>query len=36
MADTGAVWGAVLREGRIVEWQVFAENKPVYKIMAQK
>jgi ketosteroid isomerase-like protein len=28
-----AAWRAVVRQGRILEWQVYADNEPVWKIM---
>ena len=31
-----AAWKAVFRDGRIVEWHVFADNKPVYEILARR
>jgi len=31
-----AAWKAVIRDGRIVEWRVFADNKPVYEILARR
>ncbi len=31
-----AAWKAVLREGRMAEWHVFADNKPVYDILARR
>jgi ketosteroid isomerase-like protein len=31
-----AAWKAVIRDGRVVEWHVFADNKPVYEIMARR
>lgn len=33
---TPAAWKAVVREGRIAEWRVFADNKPVYQILARR
>ena len=33
---TPAAWKAVIRDGRVVEWQVFADNKPVYEILARR
>jgi ketosteroid isomerase-like protein len=30
---TPAAWKAVVRDGRVAEWQVFADNKPVYDIL---
>ncbi len=32
---TPAAWKAVFRDARIVEWQVFADNKLVYEILAR-
>ena len=31
---TPAAWKAVVRGGKVTEWQVFADNKPVYEILA--
>jgi len=31
-----AAWRAVIRDGRLAEWQVFADNKPVYEILARR
>jgi ketosteroid isomerase-like protein len=31
-----AAWRAVIRDRRIAEWQVFADNKPVYEILARR
>lgn len=28
-----AAWRAVVRDGRIASWQVFADNKPVYALL---
>jgi len=33
---TPAAWKAVLRNGRLMEWRVFADNKPVYEILAKR
>ncbi len=33
---TPAAWRAVIREDRVAEWQVFADNKPVYEILAKQ
>jgi len=33
---TPAAWKAVVREGRVEEWRVFADNKPVYEILARR
>jgi ketosteroid isomerase-like protein len=33
---TPAAWKAVVREGRIAEWRVFADNKPVYEILSKR
>lgn len=35
MENTG-VWRAVIRDGSVVEWQVFADNEPVYEILAKR
>ena len=31
-----AAWKAVIRDGRAAEWQVFADNKPVYEILGKR
>ena len=31
-----AAWKAVIRDGRVMEWRVFADNKPVYEILARR
>jgi ketosteroid isomerase-like protein len=33
---TPAAWKAVIREDRVAEWRVFADNKPVYEILAKR
>jgi ketosteroid isomerase-like protein len=33
---TPAAWKAVIRDGRLAEWRVFADNKPVYEILAKR
>ncbi len=33
---TPAAWKAVIRDGRVAEWQVFADNKPVYAILGKR
>src|SRR5580698_3225596 len=33
---TPAAWKAVVRDGRLAEWRVFADNKPVYEILARR
>ncbi len=33
---TPAAWKAVLRGGKVAEWRVFADNKPVYEILAKR
>jgi ketosteroid isomerase-like protein len=33
---TPAAWKAVVRDGMLREWQVFADNKPVYEILARR
>ena len=30
-----AAWRAVVREGRVVDWQVYADNQPVAKLLSQ-
>jgi ketosteroid isomerase-like protein len=32
---TPAAWKAVIRDGKVMEWRVFADNKPVYEILAR-
>lgn len=31
-----AAWKAVFRDSHIVEWHVFADNKPVYEILGRR
>jgi ketosteroid isomerase-like protein len=33
---TPAAWEAVIRGGTVAEWRVFADNKPVYEILARR
>jgi ketosteroid isomerase-like protein len=33
---TPAAWKAVIRDDRVEEWRVFADNKPVYEILARR
>ena len=33
---TPAAWRAIIHEGLVAEWQVFADNKPVYDILARR
>lgn len=33
---TPAAWKAVIRHGMVLEWRVFADNKPVYEILAKR
>ncbi len=33
---TPAAWKAVVREGRVERWQVYADNEPVRRILAEK
>jgi ketosteroid isomerase-like protein len=33
---TPAAWKAVIRDGKVAEWRVFADNKPVYEILARR
>ena len=34
--QTPTAWKAVIRDGKVAEWQVFADNKPVYEILAKR
>ena len=34
--QTPAAWRAVVRDGLVCEWRVFADNKPVYEILAKR
>ena len=34
--QTPAAWMAVIRDGRVTEWRIFADNKPVYEILAKR
>lgn len=31
-----AAWKAVVRDGKVAEWRVFADNKPVYEILSKR
>ena len=31
-----AAWRAILRNGQIAEWQVYADNKPVYDLLSER
>ncbi|MGO9273987.1 MAG: nuclear transport factor 2 family protein [Terriglobia bacterium] len=33
---TPAAWKALIRDGKVGEWRVFADNKPVYDILARR
>jgi ketosteroid isomerase-like protein len=33
---TPAAWRMVIRDGSVAEWQVFADNKPVYDILGRR
>jgi ketosteroid isomerase-like protein len=33
---TPAAWKAVIRDSRVAEWRVFADNKPVYEILGKR
>jgi ketosteroid isomerase-like protein len=33
---TPAAWKAVIRDGHVAEFRVFADNKPVYEILARR
>jgi ketosteroid isomerase-like protein len=30
-----AAWRAMITKGKVVEWQVYADNKPVYELLAE-
>src|SRR5262245_59368181 len=30
-----AAWHAIVKDGRIAEWQVYADNKPVYELLSE-
>ena len=34
--STPVAWQAVIRGGLVAEWRVFADNKPVYEILARR
>ena len=34
--QTPAAWKAMIREGKVAEWHVFADNKPVCEILARR
>ena len=34
--ETPAAWKAVIKDGRVQEWRVYADNKPVYDILARQ
>jgi len=31
-----SAWKAVICDGRVIEWRVFAHNKPVYEILSRR
>ena len=31
-----AAWRAIVRDGRIAEWQVYADNKPVHELLSEQ
>jgi ketosteroid isomerase-like protein len=33
---TPSAWSAIIRHGKIWEWRVFADNTPVYEILAKR
>jgi ketosteroid isomerase-like protein len=33
---TPTAWKAVIRDSKVLEWRVFADNKPVYEILARR
>jgi hypothetical protein len=36
ITETPAAWRATIRNGLVLEWQVLADNKPVYEILARQ
>ena len=34
--STPAAWTAILRDGKVVEWRVFADSKRVYEMLAKR
>jgi len=34
--QTPAAWKAIVRDGRVAQWQVFADNAPVYEILNRR
>jgi len=34
--QTPAAWKAVVQDGKVTEWRVFADNKPVFEILAKR
>ena len=34
--QTPAAWKALISDGKVTEWRVFADNKPVYEILARQ
>jgi ketosteroid isomerase-like protein len=33
---TPAAWKAIIRDNKVAEWHIFADNKPVYAILAKR
>jgi ketosteroid isomerase-like protein len=31
-----AAWRAIVRDGHIAEWQIYADNKPVYELLSEQ
>jgi len=31
-----AAWRAIVRDGQIAEWQIYADNKPVYELLSEE
>ena len=31
-----AAWRAIVRDGQVSEWQVYADNKPVYELLSEE
>jgi ketosteroid isomerase-like protein len=34
--QTPAAWQAIIRDRKVAEWRVFADNKPVYEILSHR
>jgi hypothetical protein len=31
-----AAWRAIVRNGQIAEWQIYADNRPVYDLLSEQ